>query len=58
MKKINRRWFLKSDIAISSTKQFFSDFPQDYTNKILIQKLNVFMIIYQDHILIYTKDVD
>ncbi len=28
---------------------------QDYINKILAEKLNVFMIVYLDDILIYTK---
>ena len=27
-----------------------------YVNKILAEKLNIFMIAYQDDILIYTKD--
>ncbi len=29
---------------------------QDYTNKILIEKLNVFVIVYLNNILIYTKN--
>ena len=29
---------------------------QDYVNKILAKKLNVFIIVYLDNILIYTKD--
>ena len=30
---------------------------QNYINKILIKKLNVFVIVYLDDILIYTKDI-
>lgn len=29
---------------------------QDYINKILIEKFNIFVIIYLDNILIYTKN--
>ena len=29
---------------------------QSYMNKILLEKLNIFVIIYLDYILIYTKD--
>ena len=29
---------------------------QRYVNKILVEKLNIFVIIYLDNILIYTKD--
>ena len=29
---------------------------QKYVNKILTEKLNIFMIIYLDNILIYTKN--
>lgn len=29
---------------------------QGYVNKILLEKLNVFIIVYLDDILIYTKD--
>ena len=28
---------------------------QDYINKILVEKLNIFVIVYLDNILIYTK---
>ena len=31
---------------------------QRYVNKILIEKLDIFMIIYLDDILIYTKDLE
>ena len=30
---------------------------QDYINKILAKKLDIFVIVYQDDILIYTKDL-
>ena len=30
---------------------------QRYVNKILTEKLNIFIIIYLDNILIYTKDL-
>ena len=29
---------------------------QSYTNKILAKKLDIFVIVYLDHILIYIKD--
>ena len=29
---------------------------QDYINKILVEKLNIFVIVYLDDILIYTED--
>ena len=29
---------------------------QDYISKILAKKLNIFIIVYLDNILIYTKD--
>ena len=29
---------------------------QGYVNKILVEKLNIFIILYLDNILIYTKD--
>ena len=29
---------------------------QDYINKILVKKLNIFIIVYLDDILIYIKD--
>ena len=31
---------------------------QDYVNKILAKKLNIFIVVYLDNILIYTKDSD
>ena len=31
---------------------------QDYINKILIEKLDVFIIVYLDNILIYTDKID
>ena len=31
---------------------------QGYINKILVKKLNIFVIIYLDNILIYIKDLD
>ena len=31
---------------------------QDYINKILAKKLNIFVIVYLDNIFIYTKDQD
>ena len=31
---------------------------QDYINKILAEKLDIFVIIYLDDIFIYTKDLD
>lgn len=31
---------------------------QDYINKIFAEKLNIFIIIYLDNILIYIKDID
>ena len=31
---------------------------QDYINKILAEKLNIFVIVYLDDIFIYTKDPD
>ena len=30
---------------------------QRYINKILVKKLNIFIIVYLDDILIYTKDL-
>ena len=30
---------------------------QDYINKILIKKLNIFIIVYLNDIIIYTKDL-
>ena len=30
---------------------------QNYINKILAEKLDIFVIVYQDDILIYTKDL-
>ena len=30
---------------------------QDYINKILAEKLNIFVIVYRDDILIYTKNL-
>ena len=44
-------------MAISSIR--LSNAPasiQDYINKILAEKLNIFVIVYQDDIFIYTKD--
>ena len=38
----------------------FSNIPatfQGYINKIMAEKLDIFMIIYLDNILIYTKDL-
>ena len=37
----------------------FSNAPaifQEYFNKILVEKLDIFIIVYLDNILIYTKD--
>ncbi len=31
---------------------------QVYINKILVKKLNIFVVVYLDNILIYTKDLD
>ncbi len=31
---------------------------QGYVNKILAEKLDIFVIVYGDNILIYTKDLD
>ncbi len=31
---------------------------QDYINKILAEKLDIFVVVYLDNILIYTKDLD
>ena len=31
---------------------------QRYVNKIFVEKLNIFIIIYLDDILIYTKDLE
>ena len=30
---------------------------QDYINKILVKKLDIFVIVYQDNILIYTENL-
>ena len=38
--------------GLSNTSAIF----QMYTNKILVQKLNIFVIVYLDDILIYNKD--
>ncbi len=38
----------------------FSNKPgsfQDYINKILAKKLDIFIVVYLDNILIYTKDL-
>ena len=56
-KATNKRQLSELAMAISSTR--LSNAPasiQNYINKILAKKLDIFVIVYQDDIFIYTKD--
>ena len=58
---MNRRWHSEPDTIISNIRSYFLAYPippttfQKYINKILAEKLDKFVIVYLDNILIYTK---
>ena len=59
---INRKQLFELDIDISNTRSCLLGLSnilttfQEYINKIWTEKLDIFIIIYLDNILIYTKD--
>ncbi len=57
---MNRRWPSRPAMVISSTRLYISTKApatyQGYINKILVEKLNVFVIVYLDDIFIHTEN--
>ena len=59
-KVINETRLFESDIVISSSRWCYSNYPmpQEYINKILAEKFDIFSIMYLNDILIYIRNSD